>query len=110
VRVGLIHRVDIYRASPTGSEDSWGVPAETSLLVAAAIPALVQPRAAGEQPMPSGIEITDALIVLPWGSDVRADDLIVLGSDSWRVVGDPLNAGGAGHHLEASGKRVSVGG
>jgi len=108
--VGLVHRVDLYRDSATGVEDEWGVPGETVARVASAVPALVQPRASREQPVPSGVEISDALIFVPFGTDLRAGDLVVLGSASYRVVGIPLDAGGAGHHLEASGRRVSLGG
>jgi hypothetical protein len=110
MNVGLVHRVEIYRESPTGSEDEWGIPLEAVLPVAADVPALVQDRGSREQPVPSGVEIVDALIFLPLGTNVRSDDLIAYGLSRYRVIGTPTDAGGAAHHLEISGRRVSRGG
>lgn len=110
MHVGLVHRVTIQRSKPTGSDDSWGVPGESLETVASNVQALVQGRSSREQPRPTGVEITDALIFLPIGTNVRADDLILHGLDQYRVVGTPLDAGGAGHHLEVSGRRVDAGG
>jgi len=110
MNVGLVHRVDLYRSNPTGLEDPWGSPGETLALVSTEVPALVQPRGSREQPTPSGVEITDALIVVPFGTDLRAGDLVVLGPETYRVVGVPVNAGGASHHLEAAGRKVGLGG
>ena len=74
------------------------------------VAALVQDRGSREQPVPSGVEIVDALIFLPWGTNVRSDDLIAYGLQQYRVIGTPIDAGGAGHHIEISGRRVSPGG
>lgn len=110
MQVGMIHRVTVYRPSATGGDDEWGLPVETLEAVAADVPALVQPRSSREQPRPSGVEITDALIFLPYGTNVRADDEIHHGFNVYRVVGVPIDAGGASHHLEVSGSRISPGG
>ena len=110
MQVGLIHRVTIHRSAPTGSDDDWGIPSEVLQTVGINVPALVQPRTSREQPRPTGVEITDALIFLPYGTNVRADDVILHGMATYRVVGSPQDAGGAGHHLEVSGRRVESGG
>jgi hypothetical protein len=110
MQVGLVHRVTIYRPSPTGGDDEWGLPVEALETVASDVPALVQDRGSREQPRPTGVEIVDALIFLPWGTNVRADDLIGYGTTLYRVVGPPIDAGGAGHHLEVSGLRTDLGG
>lgn len=110
MHVGLVHRVTVYRSSPTGSDDEWGVPAEALAVVAADVPSLVQGRSSREQPLPTGVEIVDALIFLPIDSGVRPDDLLLHGSDWYRVVGTPIDGGGAAHHLEVSGRRVDPGG
>lgn len=110
MQVGLIHRVTIYRLRPTSGDDEWGLPNEAIEAVATDVPALVQDRSSREQPRPSGVEITDALIFLPHGTNVRSDDEIHHGSSTYRVVGTPIDAGGAGHHLEVSGQRIDPGG
>lgn len=110
MNVGLVHRVTIYRDDPTGGEDEWGVPVEQTATVASDVPALVQDRGSREQPRPTGVEIVDALIFLPWGTNVRSDDIIGYGLAEYRVVGNPIDAGGAGHHIEVAGRRVSPGG
>lgn len=110
MNVGMVHRVDILRDSPTGGEDEWGIPSETVVTVVSDSPALVQDRGSREQPRPTGVEIVDALIFLPWGTNVRADDLIAYGFARYRVVGNPIDAGGAAHHIEVAGRRVSIGG
>ena len=110
MNVGLRHRVSILRNSPTGGEDEWGLPSEALVTIATNVPALVQDRSAREQPRPSGVEITDALIFMGWGADVRADDLLQHGSAWYRVVGTPMDAGGAKHHLEMTGRKVEPGG
>lgn len=108
--VGLVHSVDILRENPTGGEDAWGLPSEAVVTVATGIPALVQGRTSREQPRPTGVEITDTLIFLPLGTNVRADDLILHGSKGYRVVGIPIDAGGASHHLEIGALRTDLGG
>lgn len=110
MQVGLVHRVTIYRPSPTGGEDAWGIPLEALSTVASDVPALVQDRTSSEQPRPTGVEIVDALVFLPYGTSVRPDDLITHGLATYRVVGSPIDAGGARHHLEVSGRRVDLGG
>jgi hypothetical protein len=110
MNVGLVHRVSIFRQIPYGGEDEWGMPLEQTDQIATNVPALVQDRSAREQPRPTGVEITDALIFLDWGTDVRADDLIQNGSSWYRVVGTPMDAGGAAHHLEMTGRKVDPGG
>jgi hypothetical protein len=110
MNVGLVHRVTISRESPTGGEDEWGVPVEAVEDVALDVPSLVQARSSRELPRPEGVEITDALIFLPYGTNVRADDLIAYGAEVYRVVGIPADAGGAGHHIEVAGRRVHPGG
>lgn len=110
MHVGLIHRVTVYRSAPTGGSDEWGIPSEALQMVGIDVPALVQPRSSREQPRPTGVEITDAVIFLPWGSNVRADDTILHGLETYRVVGSPIDAGGAGHHLEVAARRVEAGG
>ena len=110
MHVGLIHIVTVLRDSPTGGDDEWGLPEESVVTVASNVPALVQPRTGREQPVPSGVEITDALVFLPYGTDVRSGDVIAHGSDTYRVVGEPINAGGANHHVEILGRKVLLGG
>jgi hypothetical protein len=110
MNVGMVHRVAILRRSPTGGDDEWGVPDESLETVATDVPALVQDRGSREQPVPSGVEIVDALIFLPLGTNVRADDLILYATNLYRVIGTPINAGGASHHLEVSGRRTDLGG
>lgn len=110
MNVGLVHRVSILREGPVGGEDEWGLPLESLETVATNVPALVQDRGSREQPRPSGVEIVDALIFLPWGTNVRADDLIIYGPQPYRVIGNPQDAGGAGHHIEIAGRKVDPGG
>lgn len=110
MNVGLVHRVTVYRESPTGGEDEWGLPVEALSVVASDVPALVQDRTAREQPRPTGVEITDALIFLAWGTPIRADDIIAYGTATYRVVGSPIDAGGAAHHIEVGGRRFDLGG
>lgn len=110
MHVGMVHSVDILRDLPTGGEDEWGVPVEALQTVASGVSALVQDRGSREQPRPTGVEIVDALIFLPLTTNVRADDLIAYGLARYRVVGIPIDAGGAAHHLEVSGRRVEAGG
>lgn len=105
--VGFVHRVAILRKSPA-SEDDWGFPAGSEVVVASDVPALIQARRVGsrESAVPLDVPVANGVGFFAVGSDIRSGDVVVRGSERWEVMGLPRDAGGAGHHLEVDLRRI----
>jgi len=113
----LRHTVTIVRSFDDGTEDEYGQP-ETSQVVVATVRAAIQPRADREATLTTqaGVVVADHLIYLR-PTDVTTADYVVhdpttcdapddLAYERYEIVGTP-NAAGIGHHLELDARLIS---